>query len=66
MWPPGRVFVVTAPFVGEAKLSCLIWVMPCKPQIVHEIHGEKQLRILCWRVFCVLETVKPFHVVTGG
>lgn len=64
--PPGHVFVAIATFVGKAELSCLIWVMPCKPQIVHEIHGEKQFKILCLSVFCALETVKPFHVVTGG
>lgn len=58
--------MVTAAFVGKSELSCLIWVMPCKPQIVHEIHGEKQFKIPCLSVFCVLETVKPFHVVTGG
>lgn len=66
VWSPAHVFVVIATFVGKAKLSCLVWVKPCKPQIVHEIHGEKQFKILCSSVFCVLETVKPFHAVTGG
>lgn len=60
------MFVVIATFVGKAEVSCLIRVMPCKPQIVHEIHGEKQFKILCLSVFRVLETVKPFHAVTGG
>lgn len=63
---PGHVFVAIATSVGKAELSCLIWVMPCKPQIVHEIHGEKQFKILCLSVSCALETVKPFHVGAGG
>lgn len=36
-----------------------VWVMPCEPQIVYEIHGEKQFKILCLCIFCVVETVKP-------
>lgn len=42
-----------------------VWVMPCKSQTAHEIRGEKQFKLLCLCIFCVLETVKSLSCSDG-